>query len=502
MNHASLSPARCAAYLASLLALTLGSVAYGQPTIVLYQNDFETPNQPIVRNCGFALDSTPINTLFGTPQGTFQQTFTVEAVVINDPSNTYTDPLGIGGNYAIGMLSGAQDDRLGLTFDMQGRQFLNVGLDISSIDVSGCGGPFGIANPTYRITLYDSPGGVNALGSGAVLADTMITGIQGPDQWTFNWTNHVVALDGSGATDGSVRIEWDLLQSGYAAFDNLAIAASNRPGDVGNTCSDPATQPSYAGGYVLNAAGTRAFVAVEAPEGATSVRFYNTNNLNVGAPETDTESMTAIAGVTRSGDTFSFTTDPTVLYFPITTAGGGTGVSFFLEVTDTCPRTVDVDPVFAVTGVRGDGLGGFALLDAAPSPTAGRATLRFSLAEASEVTLAVYDVLGREVARLIDGAMPAGTHEAPFDGSRLPSGLYVYRLTAGGQSLQRTVTIGSPGSPEPLPVYPDLSTAMNSHTQEPPARARRTYEAPRLTREALMPLVTAGSFDLFIPNAP
>ncbi len=211
--------------------------------------------------------------------------------------------------------------------------------------------------------------------------------------------------------------------------------------EVADNCADPSTAPSYAGGYVLNAAGTRAFVVVQAPEGATEARFYNTTNLTVGAPETDAESMTAIAGVTRSGDVFSFTTDPTALYFPITTAGGGTRIAFFLEVTDTCQRNVDVDPVFAVTGVSGDDLTGFALADAAPSPTTGAATIRFSLDVAGEATLAVYDVLGRQVARLVDGTMSAGTHEAAFDGSSLPAGVYVYRLTAGGQARTRTLTV-------------------------------------------------------------
>ena len=49
----------------------------------------------------------------------------------------------------------------------------------------------------------------------------------------------------------------------------------------------------------------------------------------------------------------------------------------------------------------------------------------------SDVSLAVYDVLGREVAVLVDGKQPAGSYEVPFDASRLASGMYVYRLIAG-----------------------------------------------------------------------
>jgi len=47
------------------------------------------------------------------------------------------------------------------------------------------------------------------------------------------------------------------------------------------------------------------------------------------------------------------------------------------------------------------------------------------------VTLRVYDVLGREVATLVDGYQSAGTHTKAFDGSRLSSGVYFYRLQSG-----------------------------------------------------------------------
>ena len=51
--------------------------------------------------------------------------------------------------------------------------------------------------------------------------------------------------------------------------------------------------------------------------------------------------------------------------------------------------------------------------------------------EASGVRLVVYDVRGREVARLVDGGLPAGVHRVRFDAVGLPSGVYIYRLTAG-----------------------------------------------------------------------
>ena len=219
----------------AIAVFVFSNASYAQ-TITLYQNDFESPNVPAVLACGYALDTRAINTLYGGQGGDFEQINTVETVLINEPAafgtpQEYADPEAKGGNYAIGMLSALQNDRLSLTFDGQGLPFVNIGLDISSIDVYGCGGPVGVAAPSYRISLLDSPGGVFNW-SNTVLDEVVITGEAAPDQWTFHWTRHVVALDASGSVDGNISIVWDLIQSGYGAFDNLIVTSSVDPGDV------------------------------------------------------------------------------------------------------------------------------------------------------------------------------------------------------------------------------------------------------------------------------
>jgi Thrombospondin type 3 repeat len=213
-----------------LAALAVTRVALGQ-SVVLYTNDFESPNVAIVINCGNSLDTRGINFLYGSAGFVFNQQFTVEAVVHDDLQGLYADPEGNGGTYSLGMLSTAEDDKLALTFDAQGRAFVNVGLDLSSIDVNGCGGPFGVAAPAMRISLLDSPGGTFAFNQ-TVLDTGTITGEAAPDQWTFHWHFGVVSLATSGSTDGHVSILFDLLESGYAAFDNLSIVASNDTGVV------------------------------------------------------------------------------------------------------------------------------------------------------------------------------------------------------------------------------------------------------------------------------
>lgn len=80
-------------------------------------------------------------------------------------------------------------------------------------------------------------------------------------------------------------------------------------------------------------------------------------------------------------------------------------------------------------------------LAAYPNPFRGQATLRYALPTAGPVVLKVYDVQGREVATLVDGALPAGTHEVRFEAPHLASGLYFYRLEAAGRTATRTMML-------------------------------------------------------------
>lgn len=72
----------------------------------------------------------------------------------------------------------------------------------------------------------------------------------------------------------------------------------------------------------------------------------------------------------------------------------------------------------------------FTFYQAHPNPFNPATTINFSLPEASNVNLTVYDVSGRRMKTLIDDYRDAGIHEVIFNGSNLPSGIYIYRLTA------------------------------------------------------------------------
>ncbi|UCH11387.1 MAG: T9SS type A sorting domain-containing protein, partial [Fidelibacterota bacterium] len=69
-----------------------------------------------------------------------------------------------------------------------------------------------------------------------------------------------------------------------------------------------------------------------------------------------------------------------------------------------------------------------------PNPFNPVSRIRYELPQASAVSLVVYDILGREVVRLVDGYMEAGYHEVQWDGSEAASGIYFARLVTPGYS--------------------------------------------------------------------
>jgi hypothetical protein len=76
-----------------------------------------------------------------------------------------------------------------------------------------------------------------------------------------------------------------------------------------------------------------------------------------------------------------------------------------------------------------------------PNPFNPSTTIEYGLPQSGLVKLAVYNILGQQVALLVDGYKDAGTHRAVFDASRLPSGTYFYMLISNGTVLKNKMML-------------------------------------------------------------
>ncbi len=84
---------------------------------------------------------------------------------------------------------------------------------------------------------------------------------------------------------------------------------------------------------------------------------------------------------------------------------------------------------------------GYSLGQNYPNPFNPTTGIRVQLSGDREIRLVVYDLLGREVAVLANGRYVAGEHTFRFDGSNVSSGVYFYRLTAGGYTAVRKMAL-------------------------------------------------------------
>jgi hypothetical protein len=172
---------------------------------------------------------------------------------------------------------------------------------------------------------------------------------------------------------------------------------------------------------------------------SSAIGLVNMSNLNNPDPRPGVGSEPATAGVEftnlnlLAGGFFTPTTyrgafDPTLPMSQQWTAGW----------TNFDPQNTNYTTDVRVTpGVPSE----FSLEQNYPNPFNPLTTIRFSVPEAGHVTLKVFNLLGQEVAALVDHEMVAGNFETEFDASGFSSGTYVYRLTTDGYSQVRKMVL-------------------------------------------------------------
>lgn len=105
--------------------------------------------------------------------------------------------------------------------------------------------------------------------------------------------------------------------------------------------------------------------------------------------------------------------------------------------------SVSVDVVDSTTAVHEGGNLPltFSLKQNYPNPFNPATTIEFSISKASLVSLTIFDVLGREVATIVNRPLGSGNHRYIFDARDLPSGVYLYRLQVGGVTETRKLLL-------------------------------------------------------------
>lgn len=76
-----------------------------------------------------------------------------------------------------------------------------------------------------------------------------------------------------------------------------------------------------------------------------------------------------------------------------------------------------------------------------PNPFNPATNISYSVPNRGTVSLKVFNMLGQEVATLVNGVKTAGSHTVSFDASKLASGMYIYRLTAGGATITKKMML-------------------------------------------------------------
>ncbi|MBI4427763.1 MAG: T9SS type A sorting domain-containing protein, partial [Ignavibacteriales bacterium] len=135
----------------------------------------------------------------------------------------------------------------------------------------------------------------------------------------------------------------------------------------------------------------------------------------------------------------AMTTAP--IYTDVGVVGGGT--SYYYKITaydfsgNQSPASAQISS--GTTGVE-DAIGPpqeFSLKQNYPNPFNPSTGIAYDLAEESFVTLKIYNTLGQEVAVLVQNQQNPGRYVVDFDARNLPTGLYIYRLTAGNYTANR-----------------------------------------------------------------
>lgn len=157
-----------------------------------------------------------------------------------------------------------------------------------------------------------------------------------------------------------------------------------------------------------------------------------------GDPSVQPRVMTTESPTPANQTSFTYTSDssPANWYFVTTNTPGDSVFTYLIRAyVSFAPAGVENDSVLAPIH--------FALGQNYPNPFNATTVIQFALPRTGNVTLKVYDLMGREVATLVDGTLQARTtpYRVSFDASHLSSGVYFYEIITGGYSATKKLIL-------------------------------------------------------------
>lgn len=185
-----------------------------------------------------------------------------------------------------------------------------------------------------------------------------------------------------------------------------------------NVSTTPVVYLSFWHRYATEAGYDFCYVEVSSDNGSTWNQVASFNG-----------TMTTWTQLTYDITNYANATTQLKIRFRLTSDAGVTGDGWYIDdikLTNYCGSLV---------GIPGNNNGipiRYALEQNYPNPFNPVTSIKYQLPKSSQVKITVFDLLGKEIAVLVNGNVEAGYHTAEFDGSNFASGLYLYKIEADG----------------------------------------------------------------------
>lgn len=108
---------------------------------------------------------------------------------------------------------------------------------------------------------------------------------------------------------------------------------------------------------------------------------------------------------------------------------------------DISSTSIEFEKAASTSSETDNTIKGFSLGQNYPNPFNPSTSINFSIPNSGQVSLSVYNVLGREAATLIDGVQAAGTHTVEFNANTLPTGIYYYKLQTEAGVIVKSMSL-------------------------------------------------------------